>query len=250
MSGMAHRVRTVAGVGASLVAGAGVLAARQPPLLARVLSRQQRVLFQVRTSAREVALTFDDGPHPTLTQRILEVLARHDARGTFFLLGSGVERHPDAARALVAAGHEPGNHGWVDEPAVLQGGAGYRRVLERTSAAVAAATGVRPTLTRPGSGLVRPAQVSDAAALGMRTVLGSVAVPDAEVRDVGVATRFVLDRVQPGSVVVLHEGLEQRHRVVDLLEQLLPELARRGYRSVTVSDLLAGGDPRRQRSIS
>ena len=234
---------TAAGIGAALVVGAGVVAARQPPRLARVLSRQQRVLFQVRTPAREVALTFDDGPHPTLTRGILDVLARHDAGATFFLLGARVEEHPEAVRALVAAGHEVGNHGWVDEPAVLQPVARYRQALERTSAAVAAATGGRPTLTRPGSGLVRPAQVREAAALGMRTVLGSVAVPDAEVRDVEVAARFVLDRVQPGAVIVLHEGLAQRHRVVDLLERLLPELARRGYRSVTVSDLLAGGRP-------
>ncbi len=246
MSGAPHRALTAAGVGATVAAGAAVLAARQPPLLARALSHQQRVLFQVRTRAPEVALTFDDGPHPTLTPAVLDVLARHDARATFFLLGGRVEEHPDAARALVAAGHEPGNHGWADEPAVLRSRARYRRSLDRTSAAIRAATGVAPTLTRPGSGLVRPAQVRDATALGMRTVLGSVAVPDAEVRDVGVAVRFVLDRVRPGSVVVLHEGLQARHRVVDLLEGLLPELSERGYRCLTVSEVLAraGGAPR------
>lgn len=240
MSGRPHRALTAVGYGATALATAGVVLAKQPPALARLLSRQQHVVFQVRTRSPGVALTFDDGPHPTLTPRILEVLARHDARATFFLLGSRVEDHPAAARAVVDAGHEVGNHGWADEPAVLQPTEAYRRDLERTSAAVAAATGVRPTLTRPGSGVVRPAQVRVATSLGMRTVLGSVAVPDAEVRDVGVAARFVLDRVQPGSVVVLHEGVGARHRVVDLLELLLPELDRRGHRSRTVSDLLGG----------
>lgn len=237
--GLGAGLAAVAVGGAGLVAGALV---RQPPALAGVLARQRRVIVQARTRAREVALTFDDGPHPTLSPRLLDVLDEHDARATFFLLGSGVEAHPAAARAIVTAGHEAGNHGWADEPAVRQPTARYLHDLERTSAAIRSATGALPTLTRPGSGLVRPAQLRGAAALGLTTVLGSVAVLDDEIADVDAAAAFVLDRVRPGSVVVLHEGLDARHRVVDLLGRLLPDLAARGYRCVTVSDLLAGAD--------
>ncbi len=237
--------RAVAGLGAVAVGGAGLVAGvlvRQPPAVAAVLARQRRVVVAARTRAREVALTFDDGPHPTLTPRALAALARHDARATFFLLGSRVDAHPAAARALVEAGHEPGNHGWADEPAVLQPTGRYLHDLGRTSAAIRSATRAVPVLSRPGSGLVRPAQLRGAASLGLTTVLGSVAVLDDEVTDVDGATAFVLDRIRPGSVVVLHEGLDARHRVVDLLERLLPELATRGYRCVTVSELLAGAD--------
>lgn len=245
-------VGTLAGLGA--VAGLVAVGLRQPPVLAGLLARQRRVVVAARTRAREVALTFDDGPHPTLTPRLLGVLGEHDARATFFLLGSRVEAHPAATRALVEAGHEAGNHGWADEPAVLLPTRRYLDGLERTSAAIRAATGAVPVLTRPGSGLVRPAQLRGAAALGLTAVLGSVAVLDDEVADVDAAASFVLDRVRPGSVVVLHEGLDSRHRVVDLLERLLPELTAREYRCVTVSDLLARADeaagPRGQSSIS
>lgn len=242
----------VAGAGAAGLAVAGVLAARQSPALARALSRQRALLVQVPTDGSDVALTLDDGPHPSLTPRVLDVLARHDARATFFVLGSRVEAHPQVTREVVAAGHELGNHGWADEPAVLRPTAAYLRDLWRTSAVIESVTGAAPALHRPGSGLVRPAQVRGAARLGLRTVLGSVAVPDAEVRDVGAAARFVLDRVQPGSVVVLHEGLPGRQRVADLLERLLPALTARGHRCVTLSDLLAGppARPGPQRSIS
>ena len=153
--------------------------------------------------------------------------------------------HPEVARAVAEAGHELGNHGWDDTAAVLATRAGYRRDLDRTQAVIGQATGRQPVLTRPGSGWVRPGQVRDAAARGLTTVLGSIAVRDATVADVDAELAFVLDRVQPGSVVVLHEGDPERARVVDLLERLLPALAARGYRLVTVSDLLAG-----QRSIS
>ncbi|MBM6400037.1 polysaccharide deacetylase family protein [Phycicoccus sonneratiae] len=230
----------------------GVLAVRQSPALARMLSHQRVLLVQVPTDGPEVALTLDDGPDPSLTPRVLDVLARHDARATFFVLGSRVEAHPEVARAVVEAGHGIGNHGWADRPAVAQPTAAYLRDLERATAAVEAATGTSPTLTRPGSGAVRPAQVRGATALGLRTVLGSVAVPDAEVHDIETSARFVLDRVQPGSVVVLHEGTPARHRVVDLLEHLLPRLTDRGRRCVTLDELLTRADAGRgpQRSIS
>ncbi len=153
--------------------------------------------------------------------------------------------HPHVARAVVEAGHELGNHGWDDTAAVLATREVFRRDLDRTQAAVRDATGTQPVVTRPGSGWVRPGQVRDAAARGLTTVLGSIAVRDATVADVDAELRFVLDRLQPGSVVVLHEGDPGRDGVVDLLERLLPALAARGYRPVTVSGLLAG-----QRSIS
>jgi len=232
-------------VAGGVVTTLGAAAWAQSPWLARSLARQRYLVVHGSSGRREVAVTFDDGPHPTLTPLVLDVLARHGAPATFFVLGSGVAAHPEVARAVAEAGHELGNHGWSDTAAVLATRADHRRDLDRTQAAIGRATGREPVLTRPGSGWVRPGQVRDAAARGLTTVLGSVAVRDATVADVDAGLAFVLDRVQPGSVVVLHEGDPERARVVDLLERLLPALADRGYRLVTVSDLLAG-----QRSIS
>ncbi|WP_377640740.1 polysaccharide deacetylase family protein [Oryzobacter terrae] len=234
---------TASAVGA--VAAVGAVLWWQPRWLARQLSRQRSVVVHGTGGRREVALTLDDGPHPALTPQVLEVLAAHGAAATFFVLGARVAAHPELARAVAEAGHEVGNHGWDDTAAVLATRESFRRDLDRTQTTVLDATGAVPVLTRPGSGWVRPAQVRDAAGRGLATVLGSIAVRDATVRDVAAEVRFVLDRVQPGSVVVLHEGDPSRGRVVDLLARLLPALTARGYRLVTVSDLLAG-----QRSIS
>lgn len=226
-------------VTAGAVVGLGVLTLRrQPRWLARLVARQGVLAFAARPDGRTIALTVDDGPSEPLTSRLLEVLAAHDVPATFFVLGSAVEAHPEVVRALVAGGHELGNHGWRDRPAVRLSRTAFRHDVARTGEAVRRVTGSLPVLFRPGSGWLTPAQLREVTSLGYRVVLGSVAVMDLGVRDVERELRFLLDRVQPGSVVVLHEGDASRGRVVDLLDRLLPELARRGYTCVTVSDLL------------
>ncbi len=114
-----------AGVGVLVaLAGLGAVVAyvvrRQPARAVGVLGGRGPVLFATRSSTRQVAITIDDGPTRSLTPRLLEVLAAHGARATFFMLGSEVEAHPDIVREVVAGGHEIGNHGWVDRPAGLQ----------------------------------------------------------------------------------------------------------------------------------
>lgn len=99
----------LAGGALGAVVGLGAwLVLRQPPGTIRVLSRQRALVFSVPTTARRVAITIDDGPTPGLTPALLEVLHRHGARATFFLLGSGVEAHPEVVAAIHEAGHEIG----------------------------------------------------------------------------------------------------------------------------------------------
>lgn len=211
----------------------------QPTWLARLLARwSRRVLFAVPTTGRAVALTFDDGPHLELTPALLEVLARHGARATFFLLGSTATEHAHLVRAIVAQGHEVANHTWQDRPGVLLPAGAFERDVTRTHRALVAAGGV-PRFLRPGSGWVRPSMLRAAARHGYRVVLGSIAVLDLRVSDLRVQAGFVLDRVQPGSVVVLHEGDAERAGVVPLTDRLLAGLGERGYAAVTLSELVA-----------
>ncbi|MFQ6170550.1 polysaccharide deacetylase family protein [Oryzobacter sp. R7] len=216
----------------------------QPPWLARLLARQGVVAVATRTSSAEVALTFDDGPHEPLSSRLLDVLASHGVPATFFYLGSAVEAHPEVVRAAVAAGHEVGNHGWLDRPTIRLSRTALRADITRTGEAVRRVTGRTPVLFRPGSGWLTPGQLRDLTALGYRVVLGSVAVLDLTVADVDRELRFLLARVRPGSVIVLHEGGAARERVVDLVARLLPELAARGYACVPLSRLLGASTSR------
>jgi peptidoglycan/xylan/chitin deacetylase (PgdA/CDA1 family) len=245
-----RRRSAVVALAVTAAAGAATaawLARWQPPAVARLLGRSSAVVVCVPTRARAVAVTVDDGPHAELTLEVLRVLERHDARATFFFLGAGVARHPDLAAAALAAGHEIGNHGWRDRAAVLQSRAAFSRDLRRTAAAVLAATGQEPTFVRPGSGWFRPVHLREVRDAGWTLALGSVAVLDLRVGDVEREARFVVDRLQPGAVVVLHEGGRDRAGVVPLLDRVLTGARDRGYRCITLSELVAEADGPAQR---
>lgn len=230
-------MRVLAAIGVVLLLAVQWVGRRQPQWLARVLARRShRVLFAVPTTVRAVALTFDDGPHPELTPALLDLLARRDARATFFLLGSKAAAHPALVARIVEEGHEVANHTWADRPSVLLGAAAFEREVARTHRALVAAGG-EPRFIRPGSGWVRPSMLRAAGRHGYRLVLGSVAVLDLRVSDVEAQVRFVLDRVQPGAIVVLHEGYAERADVVHLTDRVLTGLRERGYEAVTLSEL-------------
>lgn len=231
---------------AGALAGLGAwVALRQPPRVTHLLSRSGTLVFSVRTTARRVAITIDDGPTSGLTPRLLDVLDRHGARATFFVLGSGVRAHPEVVAAAHAARHDIGNHGWSDRPAALLSRAELRADLGRTATAIAAVTGAEPRLVRPGSGWLTPGQLRDVHTAGLTVVLGCVATLDLRVTDLDRELRFIVDRLRPGAIIVLHEGRGDRAGVVPLLDRLLTEVALRGYEAVTLSELLeapgAGG---------
>lgn len=224
-------------LGATAALGA-FLAVRQPMAAVRVLERQPWVVFSVPTTVRRVAITIDDGPSADLTPDLLDVLHRHGARATFFVLGSGVQAHPAIVAAAHTAGHEIGNHGWSDRPAARLSRADLRRDLVRTGEVISLATGASPRLVRPGSGWLTPGQLRDVRAMGLTVVLGSVATLDLGVADLARELRFLVGRLRPGAVIVLHEGGSDRAGVVALLDRLLTEVRRHGYEAVTVSALL------------
>lgn len=211
-------------------------AVQQPWLAARLARRSRRVLFAARTTEARIALTFDDGPHRELTPAVLDVLDRHGAVATFFALGSRAAAEPGLVERVVAQGSEVANHLWADRPSVLQRPTEFRADLRRTHDVLVGA-GARPRFLRPGSGWIRPSMLRTAEEHGYRIALGSIAVLDLTVADVDAQVRFVGDRLRPGSVVVLHEGRDERAGVVALTDRLLRVLAERGLEPVTLSAL-------------
>lgn len=210
-----------------------------PPLwLVRLVARvRDDILFFVRTEDPVVALTFDDGPDPQLTDRVLDVLRRHDARATFFLIGSRAKSQPGLIRRIVNEGHEVGNHLWLEERASRLTTSEFERKLVRTSDVLAASAGpVR--LLRPGGGFVSRRHVRAAGDRGYRCVLGSVYPHDPHLRWTNWISWRVCTGVHPGAIIILHEGEPSRHRILGTLEHVLPRLRRRGYSVVTVSELL------------
>lgn len=220
------------GVGAAMV----LLVLRPPFWAVRIAAvALPDVVFFGATERRSVALTLDDGPHPSTTPAVLDLLARHRARATFFLLGSAAQREPELVRRIVSEGHEIGNHTWQDEPSHRNSAADLDWSVATTQRLLTAVTSVR--LFRPGSGWATRRVLRTAERHGVRCVLGSVYPHDAHIRFKRYVVWDVLRRARPGAIIILHEG-DRRTAIVDVLEALLPEFRERGYSVTTVSEML------------
>lgn len=193
------------------------------------------VVFSVGTDEKLVALTIDDGPSAS-TAEILEVLDAHGAEATFFVIGDEVEAHPKLAREIVARGHELGHHMMQDRPSRDLGSSEFQHRFDQMDAILEDYGGSR--VFRPGSGWYDDAMVALARDRGYTTVLGSVYPFDAHLPWGGFHRWYIRQKVQPGSILVLHEGQGRGVRTVEVLRTVLPELRDRGYRVVSVSTLL------------
>jgi peptidoglycan/xylan/chitin deacetylase (PgdA/CDA1 family) len=164
--------------------------------------------------ARGVALTFDDGPHPRWTPRILEILARRGVRATFFVVGSKVEAHPEVLRAIVDAGHGVGLHSYAhDRLFALRSERRVRDDLERGMTALERTLGRRPGLFRPPIGHTNPRIARVVDALGLVVVGWTLGGRDglARARPEDVAHRVRRD-LRDGAIVLLHDAPERGDR--------------------------------------
>jgi peptidoglycan/xylan/chitin deacetylase (PgdA/CDA1 family) len=177
-----------------------------------------------------VYLTFDDGPTPAWTPRVLELLARYRAQATFFVVGRNAAAHPELVRQAWAAGHGVGNHTWTHRRLVHLGGGALEAEVDPTSAAIQRATGVPVRCLRPPYAMVDAASAARARALGLRLVMWDVDSNDWRRPGAGVIAGRVLGRVRSGDVVLLHDGGGDRSQTVAALQQVLASLSARGFR--------------------
>ena len=217
------------------------LAACVPPraLVDYTADRSPGALFSVATADSLVAFTFDDGPEPGHTDAVLDVLATHGAHATFFLTGERAVAHPDLVDRIAAEGHEVANHGWQLQMAVLLPAVRLRADIARTDSALRRVS--VPRWYRPSVGFYNRGVRWAAEAEGYRIALGSVYTNDPHVHDPGRHAEAILGTVRPGDIVVLHDGIGDRVVAPEVLRRVLPELQRRGYRFVTLTELVASG---------
>lgn len=196
-----------------------------------------RVMIRGDHRQPRVALTWDDGPDPDVTPALLDLLAEHDVRGTFFLVGERAARHPELVRAMVEAGHEVGNHSWSHGLATnLLSTSAQAAQMQRAQAELGR-HGPAPRHYRPPFGLLSHSVVPACARAGLRPVCWDVRSWDTRDRPRAVVER-VLTAVGPGSIVLLHDGGRRREDVLDGARGILEGLAERGLEPVRVDELL------------
>jgi peptidoglycan/xylan/chitin deacetylase (PgdA/CDA1 family) len=228
-------VRWIAGIGCGCVLGAAIVVWTGPRWLVSSIARAAPgCLYTVPTREGVVALTIDDGPS-TNTAEILRVLREHGVHATFFLISSNVSRREGIVSAIVSEGHELGNHMTRDEPSVRLAPEAFERSMREAGDVIGRFGPVR--WLRPGGGWYSARMVATIERAGYRCALGSIYPFDAQLPSSRLASAFILANARPGAVIILHDGAARGRRTVATLERVLPELAKRGLRVVSLSDL-------------
>jgi len=201
---------------------------------------------RVETSESVVALTFDDGPSPLYTPRLLEILERHQVLATFFMVGDAAQEHPDLVRQVAEKGHAIGNHSW-DHPKLSSLRGDDRRRQIRACASALAPYGER--LFRPPYGEQSLASRLDALWLGYTVITWDLDAEDWRECDPQTIAARIRAGVRPGSIVLLHDAIYRsrhaaprydRQPTIDAVEIVLRQLGDR-YRFVTIPQLLRSG---------
>ena len=187
-----------------------------------------------------IALTFDDGPHEGYTGRLISVLGRANVPATFFVVGSCLEQRPELARSLREHGHELGGHTMTHRNLCRLSEREIGAELSRTRELMRSQCGSESLLFRPPGGRYDEKVLAVARKLGLSLVLWTVFPRDHEENDPEMIVQRVLEQADDGGIILLHSG---RQPTIEALPRIITALRQRGYRFVTVSELMKGSVP-------
>ncbi len=194
-----------------------------------------------RNAQKCIALTFDDGPHPKYTRQILDILDKHNAKATFFVIGKNAKLYPDIVKEELERGHEIGNHTYSHPDLKKISASEFIDEINMCSDIIAEITGKKPVLFRPPGGYINNGIVKEVIDYGGTTVLWSWrqdtkdwACPEAEC-----IVSTVLNNLNDGDIILFHDYNGEKSPTPKALEKILSELSQKGYQFVTVSELMS-----------
>ena len=184
-----------------------------------------------------VAMTFDDGPHPKLTPRLLDMLKERNIKATFFVVGKCVAEYPDIAKRIVDEGHEIANHSWNHPQLTKLSPSAFDAEISQTNAAIEKATGVRPVTMRPPYGAINPSLTKRLnEEYGLSVILWSVDPQDWKIRKSDHVSGHIIKNTAPGAIILAHDI---QPTTIDAMPAALDTLQSKGYKFATVTELIA-----------
>jgi len=203
-----------------------------------VLRAQNKLLYFGNRSLPEIALTFDDGPNPYYTPQILAILQRYNVKATFFCIGRLVADYPTLVREEYTAGNTIGDHSWSHPQLTLLTPAAIQLQISKTSDAIEAAIGVRPSFFRPPYGLLSVQELMLSYHDGLTTVLWNDEGQDWTRPGVNIIVQRILGLARNGTIILMHDGGGDRSQTVAALPSIIQELEQRGFRFVTMQQMV------------
>jgi len=207
-----------------------------------------RTFIRDSRADKTVALTYDDGPNDPHTLRLLDVLARHDVRATFFLIGSYVQQRPDIVREVAKAGHVIGNHTFSHPLLIFKSEKEIRHELTRCRSAIQDASGEHSNLFRPPFGGRRPATLRIARQLGLEPIMWNITGWDWNAPPAAVIERKVSRKIRGGDVILFHDGGHEqmgadRSQTVLATDHLITKFKSEGFAFQTIHQMQGGVAP-------
>ena len=203
------------------------------------------LLCELDTTEKRIALTFDDGPNPHITPRLLDMLQAKGIVATFFVVGRRVRHYPDLVAQTAAAGHEIGNHGYHHVPLSTLPTRLIRSELSVCSNLITEITGQPPRFMRPPMGWFNRRVLRAVRDSGLEPVIGSVHPRDSRRPGLETILRRLRRGVGPGGVIILHDGGWRigvdRSQTLEAVDVISDELLEDGYGFETVGGLFGGG---------
>lgn len=188
-----------------------------------------------------IALTFDDGPVKTSTPRLLDLLAKKGVKATFFVLGENAKDNPEILKREVAEGHEIGNHSWNHPDLSKKSDEFVRTQIQQTQDTVFHITGLKPKVMRPPYGAFTERQKKWAhEEFGVNIAMWEVDPYDWKKPGPSVVARRILEATKPGAIILVHDIHGQ---TVDAMPEVIDGLLAKGFKFVTVSELIAKDHP-------
>ncbi len=209
------------------------------------------IVWEANIDEKAVAFTFDDGPSPTFTHKILDLLAKYNAKGSFFVIGQQAQIYPDIIKREYREGHEIGNHTYNHYEVTRLSGMELEKDLALAHKAIYDITRVKMRLFRPTSGYYDKKIVRVAKSFNYRVVIWTWGQDSRDWTNISgekIALQ-IMKTIRPGSIVLFHDRGGDHSNTVKALEILLPVLKERGYQFVTVSTLLKIADKHRLKVI-
>ena len=201
--------------------------------------RYPSILWQGDGSRCEIALTFDDGPHPKDTPQVLEMLAKHNVRATFFLVGKYIEQYPHLVKQIHQSGHQLGIHCYRHLPFPLERPETLHDQLESTKYAIAKACDISPDTichVRPPYGAFTKQTLSMLSKWDYHLVMWN-SIPPHWMQPLNWTIKQILNDTIPGSVIVLHDGHGHGTKVAQILDMIIPKLKAQLFEFVTVDQM-------------
>jgi len=190
-------------------------------------------------SRREIALTFDDGPHPRDTPQVLDVLAKHNVHATFFLIGQSVERYPHLVKQIHNAGHQLAIHCYRHIPFPIESASTLKGHLIQSRNAIAHACNISPKTirhVRPPYGFFTAKTLSLLEELGFQLVLWDN-MPLHFIQPLSWTVEQIYKNTLPGSILVLHDGKGHGTKVAPIVDEMMPTLKNLNFKFVTINKI-------------